>query len=247
MSNTLRSAKDGPFCWQSKTALRRIREAFGGTNRITSALATYNALTENASNLQSESFKAAAEYIGMLAGLHRNTVSELLNEFVELGLISKHVPPGIKQSAIISLLRFPNDARSECNDAPSGSIDAPPQGNVAQVEPGVLEHNRRIKEESTEENKDTRQAAVFDSLLSTKSDAFRAAWQEWMTHRNSLKPKLTPEQFSRQLEKLADWTESEVISAINNSIRNAWKGLFKPDGQRVEKKPERVDPVWQSL
>jgi hypothetical protein len=68
-----------------------------------------------------------------------------------------------------------------------------------------------------------------------------------MTHRNSLKPKLTPEQFSRQLEKLADWTESEVISAINNSIRNAWKGLFKPDGQRVEKKPERVDPVWQSL
>jgi hypothetical protein len=47
---TARATRDAPFCWQSKEALRRIRDWFDESNNVASALATHLALSEIESN-----------------------------------------------------------------------------------------------------------------------------------------------------------------------------------------------------
>ena len=59
----LRSIKGVPFCWQSKAVRRAIREAFDATHNVASALAVYDALTEIASDEESETFATTHAWI----------------------------------------------------------------------------------------------------------------------------------------------------------------------------------------
>jgi len=80
------------FCWQSKEALRRIREAFDQGNCVSSALSVYMALTELASNAGKDEFRAAQAQIGQMAGVSVRTVIDRLRVFKDLGFID--VIPG---------------------------------------------------------------------------------------------------------------------------------------------------------
>jgi hypothetical protein len=172
----LRSIQDGPWCYQSKAALRTIREANDTTGNLTSALATYSALTEYASNKASDCFEVAQSYIGMMTGLHRNTVGKRLQELAALGLIQMHVP-ALKALATIRLLRFPSDAQPGCNVAQPRGSDAASFGNVAQVVKnerlGTIEEQI---EEHTEESKEVRRKA--SAPTAKRSDSDQSTWVE---------------------------------------------------------------------
>jgi hypothetical protein len=76
--------KHAPFCWQEKAVLRQIRQEcpkYGPT------LAIYHALTEVASDKQSDTFQTTHEWISNLAGFSTRTVIRRLPELVRLGLI----------------------------------------------------------------------------------------------------------------------------------------------------------------
>ena len=76
---TPRTTKDGPFCWQSKEALRRIRDWFDESNNVASALATYLALSEIESNTGTAgAFIATQSDIAKRAGVGQRTVRTIL-------------------------------------------------------------------------------------------------------------------------------------------------------------------------
>lgn len=86
--NLQRCTKDGPFCWQNKRVLRRIRDHFDNTNNISSALAVYTTLTEIASDEQSETFQRRILEIGARAGLSYKTTAKVLYRLEALSIIA---------------------------------------------------------------------------------------------------------------------------------------------------------------
>ena len=76
---TSRATRDAPFCWQSKEALRRIRDWFDESNNVASALATYLALSEIESNAGTAgAFVATQSDIAKRAGVGQRTVRTIL-------------------------------------------------------------------------------------------------------------------------------------------------------------------------
>lgn len=112
----LRSAKDGPFCWQSKAARRAIRDAFDASNNVTTALAVYDALSEVASDERSETFTTAHAWIARLSGVSVRTIQSHLRVFETLGLIHVEVP-ALRAPGTYRLLPFGSQSTasgSEC-------------------------------------------------------------------------------------------------------------------------------------
>jgi hypothetical protein len=64
MSNARSRTPEPPYCWQSKGALRRIREQLDGDNLLPYALAVYVAITENASELNEDGKLRESRAIG---------------------------------------------------------------------------------------------------------------------------------------------------------------------------------------
>ena len=61
-----------------------------------------------------------------------------------------------------------------------------------------------------------------------KSEAFKKAWDEWLTYRGQRKLKTTDLTIQKQLKFLGTKTEAEAISIIDNSIQQGYQGLFEP-------------------
>jgi len=92
MSEPRNLKTSGPWCWQSKGALRLLRDAHDATNDVTTALAVYVALTECASNEGKDTFTAAHAWIARLSGVSPTTIKRHLKTFAEIGLIAVEAP-----------------------------------------------------------------------------------------------------------------------------------------------------------
>lgn len=82
-----RKTDDAPFCWQSKSAIWRIREAFDESTFLDQAFAVYLTLSELASDEQSPTFKATRRKIAERSGVSMRRVSEILARFKLLSLL----------------------------------------------------------------------------------------------------------------------------------------------------------------
>ena len=82
-----RTIDDAPFCWQSKAALWRIREAFDESTFLDQALAVYSILCELASDEQSANFTATRRKIAERSGVCVRRVSEILARLKPLNLL----------------------------------------------------------------------------------------------------------------------------------------------------------------
>lgn len=126
----------GPFCWQEKTALRKIREACGNVGDGASTLATYLALTEIASDKQSDAFQTTQEYIAGKACLSLATVKRRLKLLSELGLIEITVPK-LRAPGTYRLLQIAHNKPA-----------------VANNEPAIAQGRKRVKRATLEEYKE---------------------------------------------------------------------------------------------
>ena len=78
-----------PYCWQSKEALRVIREHLDGDSLCPFALIAYVALTQNASDKESEEFTTLQSYIARLAGgISTKTLQRVLPLLREIGSLT---------------------------------------------------------------------------------------------------------------------------------------------------------------
>ncbi len=82
-----RSTKDGPFCWQNKKVLSLVTETFAESNQAASARSVLVALSEVASDEQSETFKVNKALIASKAGVSVKTAERILRGLEELRLV----------------------------------------------------------------------------------------------------------------------------------------------------------------
>lgn len=110
----LRKSSGTAWCWQDKAVLRRIREAFDATNDVASALATYTALTEIASDRQREDFVTTHAWIARASGLSVRTVQARLAVLSEIGLVEV-ITPSLRAPSTYRLLSFGNGCATSGN------------------------------------------------------------------------------------------------------------------------------------
>jgi hypothetical protein len=60
-----------------------------------------------------------------------------------------------------------------------------------------------------------------------KTEEFKAAWVEWVSHRKQLKKPLTATSVKRQLSKLSEMGPDRATKAILFSILNGWTGIYE--------------------
>lgn len=82
------------------------------------------------------------------------------------------------------------------------------------------------------------EAAMTGTTLRT--DAFRAAWLEWVEYRRQARKPLTPASITRQVRVLEVYGHDGAIESIGASIRNGWQGLFDPAGRVRDRDPRRL-------
>jgi len=258
------SKTNGPFCWQNKETLRGIRESLDACTNLPSILGVYHALTEIASNEQSNQFTTTQSHIAQLAGgISTKTVGRCLKELRALEIISTELSR-LKGPLRFDLLRdgtwSPNDKTLSPND---GTLSP----NDRTVRDSQLSVSRRTLEESLEEipvgvvgKKRKRSKSASPDLLTLPSipteldtPAFRAAWEEWIQYRHQKGLGLLPITATKQLNKLAKWGESGAIASIDASISSGrWpdlyeqKGFFPTTEQIVPSTPKAAAPDgWQ--
>ena len=102
-------AKREPFCWLEKRMLRHIAEIFA-ENRAGSVVAARSvilALSEIASDKQSDTFAAATSYIAHRAGVTSKTVRRMVKTFKRLGYlrVQPRSEKGLKVAYEYTLIR----------------------------------------------------------------------------------------------------------------------------------------------
>ncbi len=149
MNAAERSTSDGAFCWQTKEALRRIRQVFDQSHDVCSALSVYLALSEVASNNGRESFTTTQGDIGQRAGLSVRKVADVLRKLHTSGLvrITDNYLPGSDgkaraPSTFTMLATSRNDCTSSRNNCGSSCMDG--------KQPSLPSNTRKNKERSKE-------------------------------------------------------------------------------------------------
>ncbi len=144
---TPRSAKDGPWAWASKEALRRICEHFAESNKVPSARSVYLAFCELASNEAAETFQVKVATVARFAGVSVRTVSDVLPELelIQVLAIDRKTIPGSKMDApsVYTLLSVGNSF------APLGNNCIPLCNGPEQT--SVAENLKNSEKNNTEE------------------------------------------------------------------------------------------------
>jgi hypothetical protein len=94
-----------------------------------------------------------------------------------------------------------------------------PVNNQRTTDEQPVNTNKNVKNVKNERNTPPAQ-------LPFSSDAFLFAWNEWVTHRNQQKKKLTQKSIEKQFKFLAKKTEQEAIEIIEFAIEKSWQGLY---------------------
>ncbi len=92
-----------------------IREAFDATNDVASALGVYDALTEIASDLQSETFQTTHAWIQRISGQSVATIKRRLAAFADLGIVRIDTP-ALRAPSTYHLLSLANHEPTLAND-----------------------------------------------------------------------------------------------------------------------------------
>ena len=101
--------KREPFCWLGKRQLRTLADVFaeGKIVSLAAARSVYLALSEIASDKQSDTFIVATSYIAQRAGVTSKTVRRMVKSFKRLGFLKVEARStiGLKSSSQYMLIR----------------------------------------------------------------------------------------------------------------------------------------------
>jgi len=139
MKHKKRYIEDAPFCWQSKTALREIRDHIGESDlqiSVSIAIAIYTILTEIASNCQNESFTEKQSKIACLSGVSTRYVKMVLRELKKMGII--HIEERKSENNLNLSSKYTLLQRGEQTSSQRGEL----LGDI--VSPHIEESNRKI-------------------------------------------------------------------------------------------------------
>jgi DNA-binding transcriptional regulator YhcF (GntR family) len=145
-------SKRAAFCWQEKHVLRMIREMFEATGNVGSALLVYQALTEIASDMQSDIFLTTFTHIAQRAGISTRTVNRVIPTFEKLGIISvqRNKINGVKAPSTYTVIRDATPCHMDVTRCVAQSrISEESQEQSLEEHSSKEEHSFSNKKEST--------------------------------------------------------------------------------------------------
>ena len=155
-----RSARDGPYCWQSKEAMRLLHGAFTETDNLPSAVSIYAALSLIASDEQSETFTVRKALIAFKAGVSIRTAGDVLKRLEAMNLIgikrqstTGNAPDGASTYTLLG-------ASNCCTPVGNGCVPVGNQPERSLIADKVEESKKNLSEESIEESVSSPSAAV---------------------------------------------------------------------------------------
>jgi hypothetical protein len=203
-----RTISDGPFCWQRKAALRKIRESFDAEKAVASAIGAYVALSEIASDEQSETFVTTHAYIALKSGLSPRTIASRLSELAEIGLVEISTPV-MKAPSTYRLLPVTQPLQN----------DKQPLPNVLQrTKKASLQASEQSVEESKEQSVEKEGIALRSSLFKSEEIPFEVP---------------TDEEFYHYLNVLEDAGTSVDVEFAESFFQQHEKSGWKIRGRRI--------------
>ncbi|HXR05587.1 MAG TPA: hypothetical protein VN836_12855 [Verrucomicrobiae bacterium] len=204
-ASPVRAIGDGPFCYQHKPALRKIRESFDAEKTVPSAILTYGALTEIASDMQTEIFTTTHGWIAQKSGLSPRTVQARLAGLVEIGLIEISTPI-LKAPSTYRLLPVPQslpDDKQPLRDVRQRTKKT----SLPSLEESKKNHSKKIPPESWKLLKDERdlQHRIESEQKKAKPDSYLVVSlrAEQLRLQEALKNS-APAKFRRQAAKVLE-------------------------------------------
>jgi hypothetical protein len=86
---------------------------------------------------------------------------------------------------------------------------------------------------------------LLDAHEGLSGEAFRTAWEGWISYRVARRSKMTRQTAEAQLRKLAALPVEDAIACINASIEHGWIGLFP---EQVQKRKDGIDEIdWSRI
>ena len=83
-----------------------------------------------------------------------------------------------------------------------------------------------VKGEGEEQEKGKGKRTAPSEVVLPFGEPFKNAWQDWINYRKEIKKPLPASTVLAQLKKLSKISESDAVDMIENSIENAYQGLF---------------------
>jgi hypothetical protein len=115
-----------------------------------------------------------------------------------------------------------------------GDMGVPLRGTFATGEGGHLRHEGghgcppNHKRSVTKDPTKAQKLVLPEIPEILRTPAFEAAWADWVNYRKEARKALKPMCAAEQLSFLATLGPDGAVTAIRNSIRNSWQGLFEP-------------------
>lgn len=149
-----------PYCWQSKEALRRIRnymQAHDQWPKVSSRIYFYIALSEMASNRGTESFRASQKALTDLCGLSARTQREILRDLQGVGVITALDPvDGGQGQKTYTLLSFDSEATSGRTEPISKrSVATSERSEISESSPSLPTLEITIEEQEKKHREDS--------------------------------------------------------------------------------------------
>ena len=211
-----------PYCWQSKEALRKIREHLDGDSLLPYALSVYCALTENASNKGEEEFTTLQSHLAQLGGVSMRTVQRVLPILRQLGVIA-YVTPRLRGPVTFRLL----SVRTSCPQVTPNRRNVPPTTKTTFQADN--RNNNEITNEGTNEITHSLRAERFESECDS-SLAAKAGGGEAPPARAHAREKAASAQDVRNATFAEFWAAYPRKVGKHNAER-AWAKLRPPLGE----------------
>jgi hypothetical protein len=232
-----------PFCWQSKSTMRRIRDCLDGSGSVASGLATYVALTEIASDEGSDKFETTHAHVALKSGFSPRTVQDRTQDLVSIGVLhySKRKLKGPGKYQLI----HPNDQQPLPNDQQPLPNDQQPLPNDQQrTFQASLPPSEEHKEEPVK--KQGEETPQFDPVPKRQ---FRREYQDMITDCTAAikAVKENPKNYARDLTKEAE----DLIAWLNSQGNTERAGKVMDDPASYERKnlkpkPAAIVDAWKA-
>jgi hypothetical protein len=241
-----RSIEDGPWCWQSKAARRKIREAFDATHNVSTALAVYDALTEIASDEGANEFRTTHAWIELLSGFVGRTIRSVLPVLVEIKLLEIDSPI-LRAPCTYRLLPFGNGCRTFGNGAISPSLPRSEESQkkdqkkpcAGPASPSVASRKAAKRTQPRQRNLLIDALAVIDG--STLDQITPSAWSgiaKALKEIREVCPAVTPEEIRRRAANYRHQFRDVVISP--HALAKHWSRCDRGPGGSVQAEPALI-------
>lgn len=162
-------------------------------------------------------------HLSTITGLSVRSVRTSLDHLKSTGEVTSRTT---NKFTVITLTNYSFYQDDDSESTSKMTSQATNNRQTTDKQPTTSEEYKEYKEgkEYKKKNKENEMKKKIE--LPFSSEKFSEAWERWKTHRTEIHHKLTPSTEQSQLKKLSQFSESEAIAMIDQSIEHGWQGLF---------------------